>query len=82
MPDQLRFPLSGYLQSQGIFEAQSSEGVLIRARAGNVYSEPVGKIHRGYNPHSELPYLCIGVAITPADQDHVTEVSPSSKTTL
>ena len=55
-----------FIALQGTFEAHASDGVLIRASAGDVYSEPAGKVHRGYNPHSELPYLCIGVAITPA----------------
>jgi len=67
-----------FIALQGTFEAHASDGVLIRASAGDVYSEPAGKVHRGYNPHSELPYLCIGVAITPADLDHVTAVSSPS----
>jgi len=63
-----------FIALQGVFEAHFEDGSVLRARAGDVYSEPIGKLHRGHNPHAEVPYLCIGVAITPPDQDHVTEV--------
>src|SRR5262245_34572176 len=61
-----------FIALQGVFEAEFEEGILVRAKAGDVYSEPIGKVHRGHNPHAELPYLCIGVAITPPDREHVT----------
>jgi quercetin dioxygenase-like cupin family protein len=63
-----------FIALQGIFEAEFEEGVLVSAKAGDVYSEPVAKFHRGHNPHLELPYLCIGVAITASDREHVTNV--------
>ncbi len=37
---------------QGQFEAHFQEGVLITAKAGDCYSEPIAKFHRGHNPHS------------------------------
>jgi quercetin dioxygenase-like cupin family protein len=64
-----------FVALQGIFEAEFQEGILIKARAGDVYSEPIAKIHRGHNPHPEMPYLCIGVCITAPDRDHVTNVA-------
>ena len=45
-----------FLALQGVFEAHFEEGILIRAKAGDVYSEPIGKMHRGHNPHETLPY--------------------------
>jgi len=63
-----------FIALQGVFEARFEDGTVLKAKAGDVYSEPIGKVHRGHNPHPDLAYLCIGVAITPADQDHVTEV--------
>src|SRR6185503_10377297 len=63
-----------FIALQGIFEAEFEEGILIKATAGDVYSEPIGKFHRGHNPHPDTPYLCIGVCITPPDRDHVTNV--------
>jgi quercetin dioxygenase-like cupin family protein len=63
-----------FIALQGVFEARFEDGTVLTAKAGDVYSEPIGKVHRGHNPHPDLAYLCIGVAITPADQDHVTEV--------
>ena len=66
-----------FIALQGRFEAQFEEGTLVRAQAGDVYSEPTGKFHRGHNPDPEVPYICIGVALTPPDKDHVTNlVSP------
>jgi len=64
-----------FLALQGTFEAHfHQEGVLVRAKAGDVYSEPIGKFHRGHNPHPHLPYLCIGVQLTSPDLEHVTNV--------
>ncbi len=63
-----------FLALQGIFEAHFEDGVLIRAKAGDVYSEPIGKMHRGHNPHATIPYLCVGFCITAPDRDHVTNV--------
>src|SRR5712691_5503545 len=63
-----------FIALEGMFEAQFEEGILIQAKAGDVYSEPVGKFHRGHNPHASMPFLCIGVCITPPDRDHVTNV--------
>jgi quercetin dioxygenase-like cupin family protein len=61
-----------FIALQGIFEAEFQEGILVKAQAGDVYSEPIAKFHRGHNPHPEVPYLCIGVCITAPDRDHVT----------
>lgn len=63
-----------FLALQGVFEAHFEEGVLIRAKAGDVYSEPIGKMHRGHNPHATIPYLCVGFCITAPDREHVTNV--------
>jgi quercetin dioxygenase-like cupin family protein len=63
-----------FVALEGVFEAQFEEGVLVRASAGDVYSEPIGKFHRGHNPHPSIPYLCIAFCITPPDRDHVTNV--------
>ena len=63
-----------FVALQGVFEAEFEEGILVNAKAGDVYSEPIAKIHRGHNPHPELAYLCIGVCITAPDRDHVTNV--------
>ena len=63
-----------FVALQGMFEAEFAEGVLTKARAGDVYSEPIARMHRGHNPHPDLAYLCIGFCITPPDRDHVTNV--------
>jgi quercetin dioxygenase-like cupin family protein len=61
-----------FVALQGLFEAHFQEGVLVRAKAGECYSEPIAKFHRGHNPHPDLPYLCIGVCFTSPDREHVT----------
>jgi quercetin dioxygenase-like cupin family protein len=64
-----------FVALQGIFEAQFHEaGLNVHATAGQVYSEPIAKFHRGHNPHPELPYLCIGFCLTSPDRDHVTNI--------
>ena len=63
-----------FVALQGIFEAHFEEGALVKAKAGEVYSEPIAKFHRGHNPHPDLPYLCIGFCLTAPDRDHVTNV--------
>jgi quercetin dioxygenase-like cupin family protein len=63
-----------FVALEGVFEAQFEEGLLVKAAAGDVYCEPIGKFHRGHNPHPSIPYLCIGVCITARDRDHVTNV--------
>jgi quercetin dioxygenase-like cupin family protein len=61
-----------FVALQGIFEAHFQEGILVKAKAGDCYSEPIAKFHRGHNPHADLPYLCIGVCFTSPDREHVT----------
>ena len=54
-----------FVALQGMFEAHfHQEGVLVRAKAGDVYSEPIGKFHRGHNPHPEVP-PCSPFAVFP-----------------
>ena len=58
-----------FIALQGIFEAHFEDGILIRAKAGDVYSEPIGKMHRGHNPHDTIPYLCVAFCVTSPDRD-------------
>lgn len=44
--------------------------------AGDVYTEPIGVVHRALNPHPDIPASLIGFWVTAADRPHVTEVSP------
>ena len=44
-----------FVALQGQFEAHFQEGVLVKAKAGECYSEPIAKFHRGHNPHPDLP---------------------------
>ena len=43
-----------------------------KAKAGECYSEPIAKFHRGHNPHPDLPYLAVGLCFTSPDREHVT----------
>lgn len=64
-----------FVCTQGQFEAHFQEGTLIAARPGDVYSEPIGKFHRGHNPHPELNYTCIGICLTSPNVEHITSVA-------
>jgi quercetin dioxygenase-like cupin family protein len=65
-----------YLTLQGQFEGHFQEGVLIEGKVGEVYSEPIGKPHRGHNPHKEVSLLGIGVAITTPGVDPIINIEP------
>ena len=41
--------------------------------AGDVYTEPVGVVHRALNPHPEIPAALVGFWATAADRPHITE---------
>jgi len=74
-PPHLHNGATFFLALQGLFEAHFDDGTVIKSKTGDVYSEPIGKIHRGYNPHPTLPYLCIGFCLTAPDREHVTNVA-------
>ena len=61
-----------FVALQGIFEAHFDDGAVLNAKAGEVLPEPIGRFHRGHNPHRELPYLCIAFCLTSPDLPHVT----------
>jgi quercetin dioxygenase-like cupin family protein len=67
---------SFYLTLQGRFEGYFEEGKLREGKAGEVYDEPQGKVHRGHNPDPEVPLLGIGIALTGPGIDFVTNVDP------
>ena len=61
-----------FMVLQGEFEAHFEEGVLVRAKAGDVYSEPIGLMHRGHNPRSDIANIGIGISLTSPDREPVT----------
>jgi len=65
-----------YLTLQGRFEGHFQEGVLIHGGPGEVYSEPIGKIHRGHNPDPDTPLLGIGIALTTPGVEPIINVEP------
>jgi quercetin dioxygenase-like cupin family protein len=50
------------------------EGHTEHYSAGEVYTEPIGVVHRALNPHPEMPASLIGFWVTAADRPHLTEV--------
>lgn len=61
-----------FVALQGLLEAHFQEGVLVNAKAGDRYSEPIAKFNRRRNPHPELSYTCVGLCFTSPDREHVT----------
>jgi quercetin dioxygenase-like cupin family protein len=49
------------------------EGRTEHYSAGDVYTEPVGVVHRAFNPHSGIPASLIGFWVTASDRPHITE---------
>jgi quercetin dioxygenase-like cupin family protein len=40
---------------------------------GDVYTEPIGVVHRALNPHPHIPASLVGFWVTAADRPHVSE---------
>lgn len=74
-PPHLHNGATFFLALQGEFEAHFDDGSVNRYRAGEVYAEPIGRIHRGHNPHPSVSYLCVAFCATSPDREHVTNVA-------
>ncbi|HEU4451368.1 MAG TPA: cupin domain-containing protein [Gaiellaceae bacterium] len=59
---------------QGRIEVEFADETRAYA-AGDVYSEPIGKVHRAYNPDPELNFVCVSFNATPPDREMVTTIS-------
>ena len=64
-----------FLLLQGAFEAHFDDGTILRAKAGDVYSEPIGKVHRGHNPRDDIAAVGISFSATSPDREHITNVA-------
>ncbi|HEX2153231.1 MAG TPA: cupin domain-containing protein [Acidimicrobiia bacterium] len=62
-----------FLVLRGLVSLQY-EGRAEHYSAGDVYTEPIGVVHRAWNPHDEIATSLIGFWVTAADRPHVTEV--------
>jgi quercetin dioxygenase-like cupin family protein len=43
--------------------------------AGDVYCEPIGKIHRAENPDPEVDFICIGFNVTAPEREMVVNLA-------
>ncbi|HXV58442.1 MAG TPA: cupin domain-containing protein [Gaiellaceae bacterium] len=59
---------------QGRIEVEFEDETLTHV-AGEVYSEPVGKVHRAHNPDPDLNFVCLGFNVTPPGRELVTTVA-------
>ena len=66
-----------FLVVQGIVTLEY-ENHVEHFRSGEVYSEPIGVVHRARNPHASLPAAFVGFWITAADRPHLIPVAPPS----
>lgn len=57
---------------RGIISLQY-EGQSEHYSAGDVYTEPIGVVHRAWNQHPDIPASLVGFWVTPADRPHITE---------
>jgi quercetin dioxygenase-like cupin family protein len=58
---------------QGRIEVEFEDEVRSFA-AGDVYAEPIGKIHRAHNPDPAVKFVCVGFNATPPDREMVVSV--------
>jgi quercetin dioxygenase-like cupin family protein len=49
------------------------EGLSEHYSPGDVYTEPIGVVHRALNPHSEIPASLVGFWVTASDRPHISE---------
>ena len=49
------------------------EGQSEHYSAGHVYTEPIGVVHRAFNPHPDIPASLVGFWVTAADRPHISE---------
>lgn len=49
------------------------EGLTEHYSAGDVYTEPIGVVHRALNPHPDIPASLVGFWVTPSERPHLTE---------
>lgn len=54
------------------------EGRTEHYSAGDVYTEPIGVVHRAFNPHPEIPASFVGFWVTSADRPHITDAGTPS----
>ncbi|WP_394833037.1 cupin domain-containing protein [Pendulispora rubella] len=59
---------------QGLITLQYEHGNEAH-KTGDVYSEPIGVVHRGTNPHSHVPCVTFGLTATPVDRSPIVNVS-------
>jgi len=43
--------------------------------AGDVYCEPIGKIHRAHNPDPDVDFICIGFNVTAPEREMVVNLA-------
>jgi quercetin dioxygenase-like cupin family protein len=43
--------------------------------AGDVYCEPIGKVHRAENPDADVDFVCIGFNVTAPDREMVVNLA-------
>jgi quercetin dioxygenase-like cupin family protein len=63
-----------YLILQGLVEVHFPDEIK-HYSAGDSYIEPIGVIHRAYNPHAEIPLTAIGIQFTPPDREAIVNLT-------
>lgn len=43
--------------------------------AGDVYCEPIGKVHRAHNPDPDVDFICIGFNVTAPEREMVVNLT-------
>lgn len=63
-----------YMIVQGELEIEFPEQTK-HYRVGDAYIEPIGVVHRAFNPDEVNPMTAVGFLVTAADREHITVVA-------
>lgn len=57
------------------FPGEAEPGQEYHYKAGDVFVEPIGAVHRAINPNPAVPMISLAFQLTPPDRDHIVNVS-------
>jgi quercetin dioxygenase-like cupin family protein len=63
-----------YMVLQGKIDIEFPDGVR-HYETGDAYIEPIGVVHRAYNPDPHNPATFVGFLVTAADREHITNLA-------
>ena len=63
-----------YILLQGKIEIHFPDEIK-KYSAGDAYVEPIGVVHRAFNPHPDIPLTAVGVSLTANDREAIVNLT-------